>query len=617
MAKKSKEPSLIIPELPGFEELMKVDLFADKGDALDETGLQPLPDALPITVRRLHTSSDLEAVLSDIMLARLIGLDIETTGLDPKVHKMRLIQIAVGQTVYVIDCWEMDPHCVQPILQEARNIAGQNLAFDLGFLAEYGLEIPNGDRLWDTMLLAQILEAGSANSYRHKCKLKHLVARYMGLLVNKELQTSNWANPHLTDAQIQYAAYDAAVVLPLAKILADKIKEAALMTTCKIEHRCLPAMVWMKGAGIKLNTDAWLQIEQDNVIERSKVVRQMNAVAGTNSVASLTCNWNSHQQIRRILEGRIGPIESTREAALVQIAADGEPLAQLIVQYRHLNKRIGTYGSDYLDFVHPVTGLIYPNIQQLGAAATGRVSYSDPNWQQLPRDLRYRMCVEAEEGFWLVKSDYSQIELRAGAVISGDQRLMQAYLNGEDVHSLTAQTVLGLTNVGPDARQKAKAVNFGFLFGMGAPKFKVYAFSDYGVLFSDQEALRFRKKFFDQYPGIRSWHRRQSRFMVDTRTLTGRRRLHVDRFSEKLNTPVQGSAADGTKLALAYLWETRHEAPYARPLFTVHDEIVIRAQDGHQEQSEYWLRTTMERAMEQAVPGIPILAETKIGKTWG
>jgi DNA polymerase-1 len=105
--------------------------------------------------------------------------------------------------------------------------------------------------------------------------------------------------------------------------------------------------------------------------------------------------------------------------------------------------------------------------------------------------------------------------------------------------------------------------------------------------------------------------------MVDTRTLTGRRRLHVDRFSEKLNTPVQGSAADGTKLALAYLWETRHEAPYARPLFTVHDEIVIKAQDGHQEQAEYWLRTTMERAMEQAVPGIPILAETKISKTWG
>jgi DNA polymerase-1 len=617
MAKRSKEPSLIIPELPGFEGMMKVDLFSDKGDALDETGLQPLPDALPITVRRLHTSSDLEAVLSDILSARLIGLDLETTGLDPKVHKMRLAQIAVGQTVYVIDLWEMDPQCLQIILRQAKNIAGQNLAFDLGFLAEAGLEIPNGDRLWDTMLLAQILEAGSDTGYRQKCKLKHLVARYMGLLVNKELQTSNWANPHLTDAQIQYAAYDAAVVLPLAKILADKLKEAALMTTCKIEHRCLPALVWMKGAGIKLNTEKWLQIEQDNVIERSNIVRQMNAMAGTNAVASTVCNWNSPQQVRRIFEARIGPIESTREAALVQIAANGEPLAQLMVKYRHLSKRIGTYGSDYLDFVHPVTGLIYPGIMQLGAAATGRVSYIDPNWQQIPREKRYRQCVEVEDGFWLVKADYSQIELRAGAVISGDHRLRQAYLQGDDVHTLTAQTVLGISDVGPDDRQKAKAVNFGFLFGMGAPKFKVYAFSDYGVLFSDQEALRFRKKFFDLYPGIRAWHRRQSRFMVDTRTLTGRRRLHVDRFSEKLNTPVQGSAADGTKLALAYLWETRHEAPYARPLFTVHDEIVIKAQDGHQEQAEYWLRTTMERAMEQAVPGIPILAETKISKTWG
>src|SRR5678815_2433887 len=116
MVKKSKDSSLIIPELPGFEGLMKVDLFSDKGDALDETGLQPLPDALPITVKRLHTSNDLEAVLSDILSANIIGLDLETTGLDPKVHKMRLIQIAVGQTVYVIDCWEMDPHCIQIIL---------------------------------------------------------------------------------------------------------------------------------------------------------------------------------------------------------------------------------------------------------------------------------------------------------------------------------------------------------------------------------------------------------------------------------------------------------------------------------------------------------------------
>jgi DNA polymerase-1 len=186
-------------------------------------------------------------------------------------------------------------------------------------------------------------------------------------------------------------------------------------------------------------------------------VRQMNAMAGTNAVASTVCNWNSPQQVRRIFEARIGPIESTREAALVQIAANGEPLAQLMVKYRHLSKRIGTYGSDYLDFVHPVTGLIYPGIMQLGAAATGRVSYIDPNWQQIPREKRYRQCVEVEDGFWLVKADYSQIELRAGAVISGDHRLRQAYLQGDDVHTLTAQTVLGISDVGPDDRQKAKA----------------------------------------------------------------------------------------------------------------------------------------------------------------
>jgi DNA polymerase I len=617
MPKKRKTQELEIPELPGFGDLLKVDLYSDKEDALDEEGLTPLPEALPITVKRLRTVMDVQDAMADILEAKIIGLDIETTGLDPHTAKMRLIQIAVERTVYVIDCWEVNPKCVQPILASAKYITGQNLQFDLGFMMEAGLEIPNGDRLWDTMLMAQLLEAGSVNGYRQRCRLKHLVARYLGLLVNKELQTSNWANPNLTDEQIQYAAYDAAVVIPLIRKLAGLLKVVNLWTTAQIENRCLPAVVWMKNAGIKLNQDAWLDVEHDNLVERAAVVRQLNEMAGTNSVAGRVCNWNSHQQIRHILEGRIGPIESTREAALVQIAADGEPLAQLIVHYRHLNKRIGTYGSAYFDFISPVTGLIYPDVLQLGAAASGRMSYSNPNWQQIPREKRYRACVEAEAGYWLIKSDYSQIELRAGAVISGDQVLKDAYARNEDVHTLTAKHVLGLKDVTPEARQKAKAVNFGFLFGMGAAKFKVYAFGSYGVVFTDKEALAFRKRFFDLYPGLRAWHRSQLQCAIETRTLTGRRRLNVDRFSEKLNTPVQGSAADGTKLALARLWETRHEAPGAQPLFAVHDEIVVRAKDGQQEHAEWWLRTTMESAMAETVPGIPIVAETKVSKTWG
>src|SRR3954462_5414155 len=134
MPKKRKTQELEIPELPGFGDLLKVDLYSDKEDALDEEGLTPLPEALPITVKRLRTVMDVQDAMADILEAKIIGLDIETTGLDPRTAKMRLIQIAVERTVYVIDCWEVNPRCVQSILASAKYITGQNLQFDLGFM---------------------------------------------------------------------------------------------------------------------------------------------------------------------------------------------------------------------------------------------------------------------------------------------------------------------------------------------------------------------------------------------------------------------------------------------------------------------------------------------------
>src|SRR5262249_27001878 len=167
-----------------------------------------------------------------------------------------------------------------------------------------------------------------------------------------------------------------------------------------------------------------------------------------------------------------------------------------------------------------------------------------------------------------------------GGKVSGDRALLEAYQRGEDLHTRTARSVLGIGEVTKQHRQLAKALNFGLLYGMGAQGFRQYAQSQYGLDLTEQDACRYRDAFFRSYPGLAAWHRSvRSRKTTETRTLAGRMRLLNDKTPDthRLNTPVQGTGADGLKLALALLWERREEVPGAFPVLAVHDEIVIEA----------------------------------------
>jgi DNA polymerase I-like protein with 3'-5' exonuclease and polymerase domains len=210
---------------------------------------------------------------------------------------------------------------------------------------------------------------------------------------------------------------------------------------------------------------------------------------------------------------------------------------------------------------------------------------------------------------------------------------------GEDIHTRTAQQVLGVAAVGKQARQLAKAVNFGLLFGMGARGFRDYAKANYGLDLSESQAADYRAAFFRAYPGLRAWHETvradvKRRFAGDpngrfeTRTLAGRRRLlkvakqkgdgtGYPNVTEALNTPVQGTGADGLKLALAFLWERRHECPTAVPVLAVHDEIVVECDAGTAEAVRAWLEVAMTDAMRPLIDPVPIAVESTVGPTWG
>jgi DNA polymerase-1 len=284
-------------------------------------------------------------------------------------------------------------------------------------------------------------------------------------------------------------------------------------------------------------------------------------------------NWDSPQHVAEALRAVGHAVEGTDDNTLAVI---DHPLAALLRDYRAAQKLASTYGAKWLKGSYR-DGRVYVGWRQVGANS-GRMACSAPNLQNLPRQACYRRCLAAPPGRVLVKADYSQIELRIAAKAAGEQNMIDAYRRGDDLHTLTARAVLGKRDVDKADRQLAKAVNFGLLYGMGARGFCRYAQSHYGVVLTEAQAGQYRRAFFDAYPALRRWHTKVGSTgdrPIETYTLTGRRCLSVERFNEKLNLGVQGTGADGLKLALALLWERREQVPSAVPVLAVHDEIVV------------------------------------------
>jgi DNA polymerase I-like protein with 3'-5' exonuclease and polymerase domains len=222
--------------------------------------------------------------------------------------------------------------------------------------------------------------------------------------------------------------------------------------------------------------------------------------------------------------------------------------------------------------------------------------------------------------------DYSQIELRIAAKISGDTEMLSAYTEVRDLHTLTAQSLTGREEVTKDDRKLAKAVNFGLLYGMGAKGLQAYALNSYGVEMNPEEASLYRLRFFETYSGLKKWHERERRAWLrsetETRTLNGRRRMDVQRLTDRLNSPVQGTGADGLKLALALLWERRSECTGAVPVLVCHDEIVVECDIEQAADAKVWLEKAMIEGMTAVINGtdevnVPVEVEARIARSWG
>jgi DNA polymerase I-like protein with 3'-5' exonuclease and polymerase domains len=551
-----------------------------------------------------------------------VALDLETTGLDPRKDSIRLLSLATEDATYIVDCRSVDPAELLPILAEVTLIA-HNALFDLGFLSTLGF-VPG--KVADTMILSQLLHAGSKVQPLKRGQTSHslgsVVERELGLELDKTHQSVDWGGT-LTPEMIEYAARDVEVLLPLYEALKARIQEADLTYVAEIEHRALPAVVWMSGAGVPIDADGWREHARKTEADTARLKDKLNALAPEHP-DSKDWNFGSPQQVRKVAKLLGVDLPDTRDETLALYSNDNNFVAALR-DYRKASKLASTYGVGWLENGYHRDDRIYASWRQL-RASTGRMACDHPNVQNIPRSGPLRSYIRAPEGCVFVIAAYSQIELRIAAKISGDPQMLSAYTEGRDLHKLTARRLIGREEICKNDRKLAKAVNFGLLYGMGAKGLQSYALRSYGVEMSLEEASLYRRRFFETYPGLKIWHDNERRVWLrgetETRTLTGRHRMGVERLTDRLNAPVQGTGAEGLKSALALLWERRDECPGAVPILVCHDEVVVECDVEQATDAEVWLEKAIIEGIEAVLNNadevvVPVEVEARIARSWG
>ena len=575
---------------------------------------------LPYTY--VDNETKLTEVLDYLSIAPVLGIDTETTGLDPLKDKIILLQIADGENpVAVINMRIIGVERLKNLFESQNVKVFQNAKFDLKFLFVNGFNISGP--IFDTMLAAQIVRDTRGP---FSVSLKNLAAFYLDTNLPKDEQKSDWGTK-LTKEQIEYAARDAAILLPLRERLIKEIRKGNLIQVCKLEFDCLWAVVNMELSGIKVDMEKWAKLQEKYKQEQKELSLKLQKELGNGGVQMNIfgeelmggINLDSQTQIKKALQAKGIELESTSYADLLEYK-DSSEVVEWLINYRHVSKAIQGFLSPIPEWINSASGRIHSNYRQIGSQS-GRFSCGDPNIQQIPRGKDFRECFVPEKGNKFVIADYSQIELRVAAEIAQDETMLQAYKKGQDLHALTASLMANknILEVTKSERQAAKAVNFGLIYAMGAKGLQAYAKNVYGTDMTLQEAELFRERFFKAYRGIARWHynMKKQTNATETRTLSGRRCVYSETppLTALLNMPVQGTAADINKKALALLVPVI-KALKGKIIASVHDEIIIEVEEAKAEEAVIKLKNVMEEAGAYYLKFVPVIAETIIADSW-
>lgn len=590
--------------------------------------------------------------------SKLIAFDCETTGLRPKYGGMRLLQLAAPdvELPLVIDCWELsddDWVTMEEFFAIERIYLAHNAVFDLGWLQEH--EIYPAGQIRCSMLASRVQTNGTPNL---KHRLSALAQRYLKIELDKEEQTSDWSGD-LRPEQLEYAAKDVVVLLQLYDILRDRLAAGGLTKAWLLECAALPAMASLWRNGLPFNRDALLQLKAELVEDNERL--------GNEFIVELDAALPDEQKLPRLLDGTINLNSKAtgRGAAKVPAGFNLNSPKQLLSVFTALlgeqpvdaNGKPSASKDSLKEYVgdHPVVakylkwkkvekarqmvealinhqdpdGFVRASYMQAGAD-TFRMSCNSPNLQQVPRDPRFRACVQAPAGWKLVVADYAQMELRLAAAEAEDPLMIRAFQDGIDLHTLTAMQIYGVgeDEVTKDQRQIAKSANFGLLYGSGAKGLRNYAGTQ-GIYMTHEEAGEIRDKFHAAYTGIHKWQQEASVAANKTKGQRGEVRIRVsnlrrflpgdkNRLTTRCNTPIQGAGAAVLKRTLGMLWPLLQADgdEVVKLAAVVHDEVVLLVREEHAETWALQLAGVMQQAEAEWLGDVPALAEAKIGNTW-
>ena len=590
----------------------------------------------------LLTEADLNRWVEKLKQAKLFALDTETDNLDYMAANLVGISFALenGEAAYLP--LQLDylgaPKTLEkttaltllkPVLENpAIQKVGQNFKYDLTIFARNGIDVQGV--AFDTMLESYVLNSTG----RHN--MDDLAKRYLGHQTITFEEIAGKGKNQLTFNQIplekaaEYAAEDADVTMKLQQVLWEKLsKEPTLEKLFKeMELPLLGVLSRMERRGVLIDSDA-LFLQSNEIANRlSELEEQAYVLAGQ------PFNLASTKQLQEILFDKLGlPViqktpkgaPSTNEEVLEELAFSHE-LPKVLVEHRGLSKLKSTYTDKLPQMVNPQTGRVHTSYHQ-AVTATGRLSSSDPNLQNIPirneEGRRIRQAFIAREGFTVVAADYSQIELRIMAHLSQDQGLINAFTQGKDIHRSTAAEIFGvaLDEVTSEQRRNAKAINFGLIYGMSA-----FGLSRQ-LSIGRADAQSYMDLYFKRYPGVQTFMhdiREKAKAQGYVETLFGRRLYLPDINSSNgmrrkaaervaINAPMQGTAADIIKRAMIQLDQTLQNDPDIAMIMQVHDELVFEVRSEKVAFYSELIKTQMESAADLVVP---LIVEVGQGMNW-
>ena len=620
-----------------FQDLEMYSLITQV-EALNGNGVVPLeqPDK---NYQTILTQTDLDLLITTISNAELISFDLETTSITPLQADIVGLSFSVkANDGYYIPVEypekESKPGLtldavlekLKPIFENENNrFCGQNIKYDALVLSRYGIHL--GNIVFDTMIAEYMLHP-EKNSY----KMDYLSIDYLNYrmvpidnLIGTGLHQKSMAEVPLEDIAF-YASEDADIAFQLAEILKDKLEKESLFEPYNdIEIPLIPVLTTIEKNGVYLNLDFLADLSRQFVEGLEKLTEKIHQMAGREF------NINSPKQLGEILfdELELKPIRKRSTAVeVLAVLKNYHPLPEEVLKYRHLAKLKNTYVDAIPNYVNKETGRVHTSLNQT-IAATGRLSSTSPNFQNIPirtetgREVR-KAFVPQNSDWVILSADYSQVELRIMAHYSQEPELIKAFEENSDIHSRTAALVNGIAEaeVTPDQRRSAKVVNFGIMYGAGPYRMS----QELGISMADAKILI--DNYFATYPGIRKYMDETISLARDrgyVETLYKRRRKtgnlnasnrNIVQAEERvaINMPIQGTAADIIKIAMINIHNKMESENYqSKMILQIHDELLFECPKAEVDKLAAMVVEEMEEAVQLSVP---LKVDWNYGSSW-